>query len=185
MTLALWRVVPLDPRAPQTAPGGALYCPRDLQGSGRHDDPERYGCLYVAQDPAAAVAEVLAPFRGSGPLREPMLQRAGRPLVLAALGGDDQLDLLDLDDPAVLQAESLRPSQVATRHRPATQKLARDLFAAHPGVHGLRWWSTLEASWINVTLFDRAIPRVFVDSTTPLTPDLPAVMDAAELLGLT
>jgi hypothetical protein len=104
--------------------------------------------------------------------------------VLAALGGDDLLELLDLDDPAVLQAELLRPSQVATRDRTATQRIARTLFATHPEAHGLRWWSTLESSWINVTLFDRAIPRVFVDSTVPLTPDLPAVMDAAELLGL-
>ena len=33
---------------------------------------------------------------------------------------------------------------------------AERLFDKHPDALGLRWWSTLESSWINVTLFDRA-----------------------------
>lgn len=184
MTLALWRVLPLDPRAPETAPGGALFCPRAMQGAGRHDDPDHHGCLYVTEDPVSAVAESLAPFRGTGGLQDVMLRRAGRPLVLAALGGDELLELLDLDDPAVLLTEAIRPSQVVTRHREVTQRMARTLADEHPGVHGLRWWSTLEASWMNVTLFDRAIPRVHVRGTDELHAEHPTVLEAAELLGL-
>lgn len=184
MTLALWRVLPLDRRAPETAPGGALFCPRELQGAGRHDDPDHHGCLYVTESPVSAVAEALAPFRGTGALQDVMLRRFGRPLVLAALGGDDLLELVDLDDPLVLVTEGLHPSQVATRHRETTQRMARALADAHPEAHGLRWWSTLEASWINVTLLDRAIPRVHVIDTTDLRADLPVVQEAAELLGL-
>ena len=56
----------------------------------------------------------------------------------------------------LLDARGLRPSQVATNRRAVTQPDAARLFDAHPDAAGLRWWSTLEASWINVTLFDRA-----------------------------
>jgi hypothetical protein len=48
----------------------------------------------------------------------------------------------------------------------------------------MRWWSTYEATWINVTLFDRAASRLRVRSVHALTLDDPAVVDAAELFGL-
>ena len=182
--MILWRVLPWDPSARPTAPGGALWFPRPFQGAARHDDPARYGCLYVAEDPVSAVAEALAPFRGTGDLDAEMLTRMGRPLGLAELALDDAASLIDLDDPAVLVREQLRPSQVATTGRERTRRDAARLFDAHPDAAGLRWWSTLEASWINVTLFDRAAPRLRLRHVRALDPAAEEVAAAARFLGL-
>ncbi len=52
--------------------------------------------------------------------------------------------LVDLDDPAVLATEALRPSIAATGRRRITQAYALRQFERHPDAAGLRWWSTLE-----------------------------------------
>jgi len=179
----LWRVLPWDPSARPAAPGGALWFPRPFQGSARHDNPARYGCLYVTEAPISAIAEALAPFRGTGDLLPEMLTRMGRPLALAQVELRDA-ELLDLDDPVVLLAASLRPSQVATNRRDVTRPDAARLFDAHPGAAGLRWWSTLEASWINATLFDRAADRLRVRGVHALAPGEEDVRAAASFLGL-
>jgi hypothetical protein len=180
----LWRVLPWDPSARPAHPGGALWFPRPFQGAARHDEPARYGCLYVAEDPVSAVAEALAPFRGTGDLHPEMLNRMGRTLALAELTLDDGAPLVDLDDPAVLVREALRPSQVATTDRARTRADAARLFDAHPDAAGLRWWSTLEASWINVTLFDRAAAALRLRDVRALAPTDGAVRAAARFLGL-
>lgn len=180
----LFRVVALGPRAQTADAGGPLWFPRPFQRVGRHDRPELYGCLYAATDPASAVAESLAPFRGAGRLHESMLVRMGRALSLVSFGLADPALLVDLDDPRVLAREKLRPSGVATRARAVTQALAARLWHDHPNAAGLRWWSTLEASWINVTLFDRCSPSLTVDSVRALTLDDPDLLAAAEFLGL-
>lgn len=183
--MRLWRTLPFDRDAALTAPGGPLWFPRDQQGYGRHDNPDLYGCLYVAEDAVSAVAEPLAAFRGTGQLSGSMLTHLGRPLALAELTLPDQAIAVDLDDPDVLAAEQLRPSRLATRSRPVTQRVAADLFGAHPDAVGLRWWSTLEASWINWTLFDRALASLRLTEVTELRIDDPVVREAAALLGLT
>jgi hypothetical protein len=180
----LWRVLAWDPSASLTAPGGPLWFPRPFQGTGRHDNPERYGCLYVAEEPVSAVAEQLAPFRGSGELRADMLERRGLALGLAELELDDGAQLVDLDEPRVLTRERLRPSTVATRRRSATQAYAERVFDRHADAAGLRWWSTLESSWINVTLFDRSATRLAARDVASLAVDHPAVAEAAEMVGL-
>jgi RES domain len=181
----LHRLVPWQPESPPARPGGALWFPRDLQGIGRHDNPDRYGCLYVSETAVSAVAEALAPFRGSGALTPGMLGRGGRPLALARLEFDgDAGVVVDLDDPGVLDRLGLRPSRVATRRRAVTQAYAARVFDEVPHALGLRWWSTLEASLINLTLFDRAAPRLALAEAESLTVDHPAVVEAAELLGL-
>jgi hypothetical protein len=177
-------VLPVDERAAPGERGGALWFPRELQGSGRHDDPEIYGCIYAAEDPVSAVAEQLASFRGTGALRRSMLVRAGLPLALAGLDLAEGIAFVDLDDPLVLNEHGLRPSQVATLHRTATQIQAAEIHASHPAAFGLRWWSTLEASWINRTIFDRAEKALGLDSVEMLEVDSPAVREAAEFLGL-
>ena len=176
-------MLPLDPSARPREPGGPLWFPRPFQGAGRHDNPELYGCLYVTEQPAAAVAETLAPFRGSGDLTDAMLEQRGRRLALVPLDVPDEATVIDLDEPRVLRSERLRPSVVATRTRSVTQEYAARLFERHVDAAGLRWWSTLESSWINVTLFDRA-RRLRAGRAEPLTPEHPAVAEAAELLGL-
>jgi hypothetical protein len=178
----LWRVLPWDPTAGPYDRGGPLYIPRGFQGAGRHDNPGRYGCLYATVDAVSGVAEILAQFRGE-PLVEGMLDIDRTRLAAAPLELPDDSELIDLDEPRVLQRERLRPSSVATRERTATQAYAERLFDSHPGAAGMRWWSTLESSWINVTLFDRA-SALSSGAPEPLALDHPAVVEAAEFLGL-
>jgi hypothetical protein len=180
----VWRLLPWQPDVPSTRPGGAIWFPRELQGAGRHDNPDRYGCLYVGESRLSVVVEGLAPFRGAGALTSGMLTRAGVSLALAQLEFHDDSGLMDLDDPAVLSAAGLRPSEVATRIRSVTQSHALRLFEEDLGLLGLRWWSTIEASLANLTLFDRAQPNMTVLEVAPLTLADLAVREAADLLGL-
>jgi hypothetical protein len=180
----LWRLLPWQRGVSDQGPGGALWFPRELQGAGRHDNPDRYGCLYVSESPVSAVAEALAPFRGTGALVPGMLVRAGVSVALAQLALADGIHLVDLDDPRVLSDRQLRPSMVATARRSLTQAHAARLYDEQPGPAGLRWWSTIEASLLNVTLFDRSLPSLRVVDVAPLTLDHPVLREAAGLLGL-
>ncbi len=179
--MTLHRCVAWDPRAAPHAPGGALWVARDFQGGGRHDNPEHYGCLYLAATATSAAVEQLARFRGNV-LVPAMLRRRGLPLALATLELAEPLALVDLDAPAVLSAHGLRPSLVATHRRDVTQPQALAIHAA--GADGIRWWSTFESLWVNVTLFERAGRRLRIADVTPVAPDLPAVREALEFLGI-
>jgi hypothetical protein len=130
------------------------------------------------------VAELLAPFRGTGALIPSMLVRAGLPLALVGLDLGEGGTVIDLDDPVVLQGEGLRPSQVATRRRSMTQIQAAEIHAAHADAVAMRWWSTLESSWINWTLFEQAAPSLELAEIAQLDVDDPVVLEAAEFLGL-
>ena len=92
--------------------------------------------------------------------------------------------LVDLDEPTVLEIESLRPSVVATGRRKVTQSYARDIFEHRRETAGLRWWSMLEAHWINVTLFDRCLHAVSLTDVHELTVDDDVVIEAGTFLGL-
>lgn len=183
--MILWRLLPLVPDVAPSSPGGALWFPRELQGTGRHDNPDRYGCLYLSESPLSAVAEALAQFRGTGALSPGMLIRANLPLALVQVECEDDRKLVDLDDPDVLVRKRLRPSRVATKARAVTQAYAARIFEAHPTAVGLRWWSTLEASLANFTLYDRAAPALRLIDSETLTLEHPATREAADLLGLT
>ena len=113
-----------------------------------------------------------------------LLRRRGLPLGLAELELKDAVSLIDLDDPSTLKRERLRPSFVATRNRAVTQPQARALHAKYRDAGGLRWWSTYEALWMHVTLFDRAIPGLTVRGVRALTVDDPDVAGAAERFGM-
>ena len=163
------------------AEGGALWFPRRYQGDGRHDNPDVYGCLYLATEPVAAVVEQLARFRGSVMVPE-VLRRRGLPLALATIELDDRTHLVDLDDPRLLAARRLRPSRIATRQRIVTQPQALAFYRR--GASGLRWWSTFESLWTNVTLFDRVGPRLRVADVAQLSTEGATLREAAELLGI-
>jgi hypothetical protein len=179
----LFRCLAWDKAASPGARGGPLWFPRMLQGNGRHDNPELYGCLYVSVEPVSAVAEQLQRLAGTS-LEAPDLIRRGLPLALAAIDFDEGGELVDLDDPAVLVGEGLRPSQVATNDRSVTQLGAGEIHARHPQAVGLRWWSTIEALWPNVTLFDRAEAHLAVEDVHPLELGDGIVIEAADYLGL-
>jgi RES domain len=182
--MKLWRTVPFDRSAEPGEPGGALWFPREAQGSGRHDNPHLYGCLYVTEDPLSAVAEPLSEFRGLGQLTAVMFRRLGLPLAVAELELPDDTSAVNLDNADTLVAERLRPSRIATNSRSTTQRIAADLFQEHPEAVGIRWWSTIEGSWINWTLFDRAIDALTLVDVVELRIDDEVVQEAADLLGM-
>jgi hypothetical protein len=164
-------------------PDGPLWPPRPFQGDGRHDNPTEYGCLYLADRPLSCVVEQLAAFRGQR-LIPALLRRRGLPLALAQVLLDDAATLIDLDDPAVLSRERLRPSRVATRDRSLTQNQALALHRRHASAAGLKWWSAWEAQWANVTLFDRARSTLRLETVSELSVDHPVVAQAADFFGL-
>lgn len=180
--MILYRCFAWNERARPDQPDAPLWFPRVFQGDGRHDNPDVYGCLYLTDREASGVVEQLARFR-SQRLIPQMLVRRGLPLALATIALPDDAELVDLDDPVVLRRRRLRPSLVATRERTITQPQAlavyRDTAAA-----GIRWWSILESLWANYTLFDRGASRLRLQDVRTLTVDDPAVVDAADHLGL-
>jgi hypothetical protein len=179
----LHRCLAWNERAAPDAADGALWFPRPYQGEGRHDNPAAYGCLYLSEQPLSCVVEQLARFRGQK-LLPSLLVRRGLPLALAELELAQDAKLLDLDDPSVLRRERLRPSRVATRAREVTQPQARALYDGHPDAAGLRWWSTFESQWLNVTVFDRAAAALRLLSARTLTVEDEEVASAADVLGL-
>jgi hypothetical protein len=180
--MTLYRCFAWNRRVRPADADGALWFPRAYQGEGRHDNPDVYGCLYLADNPVSSVVEQLARFRGQR-LVPGMLQRRRLPLALAELELDDRETLIDLDDPAELVRRGLRPSEVATRRREVTQPQALELYQSGKDA-GLRWWSTYEALWANVTLFDRSARRLRVVGVRALSLDHANVAEAAEILGV-
>ncbi len=181
--MILYRCFAWNARARPDRPDGPLWFPRLYQGDGRHDNADLYGCLYLSEQPLSCVVEQLARFRGQR-LLPALLVRRGLPVALAELELSNGADLVDLDDPAVLRRERLRPSRVATRARDVTQPQARSLYERHPDAAGLRWWSTFEAQWLNVTLFDRAGSGLRLVSVRALEVAHDEIVAAADLLGL-
>jgi hypothetical protein len=179
----LFRCFAWDAGAEPAEPGGPMWFPRVLQGEGRHDAPELYGCLYVSESPASAVVEELAPLAGSR-FAESDLMRNGLPLALATLDLPDEARLADLDDPFTLAMEELRPSEVATRERRKTQSAASLIYRRHVSTVGIRWWSTFDPGWANVTLFDRARDALDVADVRRLRIDDDVVGEAVRFLGL-
>ena len=117
----------------------------------------------------------LAPFRP-----ERMLERGA----MTARNGEILHETFAVVPAVVLRREHLRPSQVATRQRLVTQPQARELHDKHPDTAGLRWWSSYEALWANVTLFDRAALMLRRLSVHALTVDDPVVVEAADFFAM-
>lgn len=180
--MTVYRCFAWNDRARPSEPDGPLWFPRSFQGEGRHDNPDLYGCLYLADRPLSCVVEQLARFRGQR-LSAALLRRRGLPLALAELELDPDAEIVDLDDPVVLDRERLRPSLVATRHRETTQPQARALFERSSRIAGLRWWSTFESLWTNVTLFDRARKHLRLASVRGLAVDDPSILEAAQFFA--
>ena len=89
--MILFRCLAWDKAASPTSRGGPLWFPRMLQGNGRHDNPDLYGCLYVSVEPVSAVAEQIQRLAGTS-LEAPDLVRRGLPLALATVDFDENGD---------------------------------------------------------------------------------------------
>lgn len=180
----LYRVFPARDGADPAEDGGPLFVARALQGSSRHDNPDRYGALYAARVAISAVAERLLRFRGQRLSDTDLLRADGRRYALASIDDAGLTAVPDFDDPRELVRRRLRPSWIATGDRSVTQPIALQAF--EDGNEGFAWWSTIEAGWSNVTLFaERAIPRLRVRGRAePLTTTHPLVRAAAERFGI-
>jgi len=182
----LFRVYRAIDGVADTARGGALFVPRERQGAGRHDSPGRYGAFCAARQAVAAVAETIQAFRGRDLSAEDLALADGSVLTLAALDDSALGSMIDLDEPAVLVEEGWRPSGVASRDRMVTQAMAVRAFDG--GAPGLSWWSTLDSSWTNVTLFAERtldIGLVVMDGAPEaLSLRHPAVVAAADHLAI-
>jgi hypothetical protein len=180
--LILYRCFAWNEGARPYQPDSPLWFPRVFQGDGRHDNPDVYGCLYLTDREVSGVIEQLARFRSQRLIPE-LLVRRGLPLALAAIELPDDAELVDLDDPVVLRRRRLRPSIVATRERAITQPQALAVYRETTAA-GLRWWSIFESLWANYTLFDRAVRQLRLRQARRLVVDDPAVVEAADYLGL-
>lgn len=180
----LYRVFPHVPGRESLEEGGPLFVPRERQGTGRHDNPDHYGALYVSRSAESAVAERIQAFRGQTIGDDDLARRDGSRYALVSLDDTSLSGEVDLDDPSELVRRALRPSGVATRRREITRRMALSVY--EEGVPGFAWWSTLEAAWANVTLFaERVSGRLSIqDDPLPLSVDHPAVRAAADLLGI-
>ncbi len=182
--MQLFRVFDWDGATLGRAHGGPLFVARARQGTGRHDAPSLYGAWYCSRIAVSAVAESLQYLRGHLVNDADFTREGGTTKALVRLDVDDRLALVDLDDPAQLVTRRIRPSQVATMRRATTQTIAASIF--NEGRAGLEWWSTLNAEWINVTLFhERALSQTSVPSAPQkLSVKLAVVQHAAEHLGI-
>lgn len=182
--MEIFHTFPMRRAAAPDAPGGPLHVPRQRQGFGRFDAPERYGAFYFSTLAVSAVAEQIQAFRGR-PLPASALRRVdGSVVALVTIQLDDAARLVDLDEPRELVSRRLRPSGIATHDRARTRPIGERLF--DEGHDGLLWWSALEASWPNGILFaERAIGRCrVVGRPQPLDLRHPLVREAADVLGI-
>ena len=160
-------------------------CPlKSMQGVGRHDIPDKTAVIYCSQSSVSAIAEVIQGFRGitlgDGDFKVP--QNKMRALCHFVL--DDNISLIELNDPIELNKRQLKPSQVVSSNRKVTQNISRSLFDEN--ISGFTWWSTLNSSWENVTLFKkRTIDNISIDGDIiPLNTQLPVLMEAADILRI-
>lgn len=152
--------------------------PRQKQGAGRHDIPERDGVIYASRVSVSAVAEALKSFRGQTVPGSLFERTDGNNIALATLTLDDGTTLVDLDDATELAHRRITPSHVASIDRPTTQAIARRIF--DEGAAGIAWWSALKSSWKNATLFETRVKgRLLAVDIEILRPGLELVARAA------
>lgn len=189
--MRLYRVAWVDPGWADLAPGDPfhpLFVPVDRQGGGRFDNPGHYAALYASTTPEAAVGETFgnyATWLGAEITRT----KEGRPRCLLTFEISDETQLVDFDDPAVLVALGLRPSDVVRRDRRHTQGVALRLWRdrGQSGYRGVQWWSYWRPEWTVVMLWSEATePPWFEDAEVigveELTVEHRAVVRAAESL---
>jgi len=179
-----FRVFPWDAAADDGQPFSPAYTPPNL-GRGRFDRPGTTPpTLYVAETPEHAVAEQLQAFRGRR-LRPGQLKRSGHPLAISAVAfvGAVWDGLADLCDPSTLLDLGTRPDLTASADRRTTQAIAAR--AATLNHSGVRWWSFYSGDWHTIALFSELLTTPPVYGTPePLTPAHPAVIAAADSLGI-
>ncbi len=181
--MKLFRVFPWDEKSLDRTYGGPLFINRALQGGTRHGIPDLDGILYASTQPVSAVAEAIKDFRGQT-LENADLVRYEKRLSLATFEVDKKVDVVNLCDKNILAQIQVDPVHIATQDRTVSQRLSRQLHTQ--GVSGFLWWSSLEAQWTNVSLFEGRILKFskVMPPIVPLSIDHPDVIQAARDIGV-
>lgn len=184
--ISRWRAFPWSPTAAEGDPFSAAFVPAG-QGYGRFDLPgESAGVRYLAETPDHAVAEKIVRLRNLS-LEDADLFEFGFRLALVEVQLDDSLaaGIFDLCAATGLTRSGIAPDRTAFRDRVTTQAISQQI--DHGGSVGLRWWSAFFGEWHTLVLFNQRIPpgNLSFCAPEPLTPDHPAVRDAADALGVT
>lgn len=177
-----YRVFPYVPTASAGSPGHPLYEHRPQRG-GRIDHPDYY-TWYLAREASGACGET---FGNIGQWSEdmfdvPFITGARRALGVFRL--PDDLRICDLDDPAQLVTQQIRPTQVIIRNLAVTSAWGHRIWSQHdPAIAGRRWqavqwWSYHRPVWRVLATWH---PPDF-DHVEPLDLTHPAIVDAAEAL---
>jgi hypothetical protein len=148
----IYRVFPWLTTARRGEPGHPLYVHPD-QGAGRWDNPDLYAAFYCAAEAEAAVGESFAHIAtwSAAMLTFPLIPGAERALGIYHFD-EESHPLLDLDDPRALLDRGLRPTDVVIRNRPATQRVAREVYEEGDWA-GISWWSLHRPQWTLFALF--------------------------------
>ena len=175
----LYRVFPYVPAAAVDEPGGAFYVPS--QGGGRLDNPGIYSVLYLSDAPAGAIAEAFGRFpEWNEAILEGAPSLPGSARAMARFHLPDDAPICNLDDPAVLQALGLRPSDIVTRDYARSRAWARRIHEQESWF-GARWWSYYDSQWASFGLWN--ISRLKLDDVKPLRLDEPDFLEASRTIA--
>lgn len=182
--MLLYRVFPHLPSAAAGMPGHAYYL-HPSSGAGRLDNPSRYSVWYLSHDACGAIGEVFGNQEAWSDAMFSFPKLPGSRRALATFTLPDDLPVLDLDDAQTLLDRGLRPTQVVSRNRSATQTWALRVYEERDDRgqqkwHGVKWWSFHRPQWRLMGYWGPMQPRI-VD-VEPLDTKHYAVLDAANTL---
>jgi hypothetical protein len=182
--MKLYRVFPWIEKAAVHEPGGVFFVPP--QGTGRIDNPDHYGVLYASDSAAGSIAETF----NRNPYGMHWTPRMLRPRLPGAVTALAEITprvpdsfLCDLDKPQQLVTQTLRPSNVITRERTATQAWALGIFEQQRFA-GVRWWSYHESHWGSIGLWDIQLLLDSIVTMRPLSLDDDSLQEAAKTLSI-
>ena len=182
--MRLYRVFDWDGSRLDSHAGGPLYAPRDKQGKSRHDIPHLTGVYYTSLTPLSPLVETIKVFRGQTLTDRFFIIRKELHKALVSLELKEKVLLANLGDAVFLVKRNLSLAESASRDRQQTQKIAEQLYKE--GFAGIRWPSTLNSAWTNVSLFADRCQRFLSVTETPvkLSTDMPELREVAHLLGV-
>lgn len=175
----LYRVFPYLATAALDEPGGPVHIPP--QGGGRIDNPGIYSILYSSDAPAGAIAEAFGRFaEWNGAILEGSPSLPGSARAIARFHLPDDALVCNLDDPSLLQALGLRPSDVVSRDYTRCRAWARRIHEQGRWF-GVRWWSYYDSQWASFGLWN--FSRLRLEEVHVLRLDEPAFLDASRTIA--
>lgn len=144
---------------------------------------DRDGVIYASKAAVSAVAERLQGYRGLT-YGESNLYFKNYTWAIASFELLETTVLLDFTNPKILAKHEVNPLDVATKDRRVSQRLALKIY--DQGAAGFLWWSSIEPSWTNASLFEsRVLSNIVVEKPIKLlTITMPEMIEAAKKIGV-